>query len=192
MAAPQVPYAPPNALGRIAATARRFNCSIHSRKLWLPALPPAVLWLLLCGALRSWCSTSTPKRNVRICSTVYVYASQKPMLPQSRVRASQKSTSPQSHFHALARTSPDTLCRCVCHGSAPFVVGCGTRQGKRCRDAGSRVGDGQPPPPIEPMTAGEAGRELAALLTDLYFEGQARCPFGRLVLDCSLQFNGQG
>ena len=36
-------------------------------------------------------------------------------------------------------------------------------------DAGSRVGgrSGQPPPPSESMTAGEAGRELAALVADL-------------------------
>ena len=177
---------------RAASTA----LSIHSRKLWLPAVPTAVLWLPLCDALRSWCSTSTPKWNVRICSTVYVYASQISMLPRPRVRASPKSTSPQSHFHAharlLARTSPDTLCQCVCHGSAPLVVGCGNRQGKRCGDAGSRVGDGQPPPPMESMTAGEAGRALVALLTDLYFEAQVRCPFDRLAFDCSLQFNGQG
>ena len=62
----------------------------------------------------------------------------------------------------LAHTSIDTLCRCVCHGSAPFV-GCGTRLGKRCRNAGYRAGDGQPPPHRESMTAGEASRELAAL-----------------------------
>ena len=109
--------------------------------------------------------------------------------PQNQRRLSRIST---RNSRLLARTSPDTLCQCVCHGSAPLVVGCGNRQGKRCGDAGSRMGDGQPPPPMESMTAGEAGRALVALLTDLYFEAQARCPFDRLAFDCSLQFNGQG
>ena len=188
MAAPEMPYAPPNAPGRSAATARRFNCSstscmcCRSFATGRPVAPTERATGLRCVPLVVLSSATTPKCNVRICSSVYAYASQKSMLPQSCACASQKSMLPQSPSSSLlAHTSADTLCRCVCHGSAPFV-GCDTRLGKRCRDAGSRVGDGQPPATQRVHDRG-GGRPRARCPFDrLVFEGQARCPFDRLGL----------
>ena len=159
-----MPYAPPNAPGRIATTARRLDSTAHpgmeaailppARRPVAPILhePPA------CDALRSWCSA----RN-GMSGSAPAYTCMPPN--QCCARASPKSTLPQSHFHAQLKTAC-TLTHSVGVSAMAVVVGCDTRLGKRRR---SRVGgrDGQPPPPSESITAGEAGRELAALLTDL-------------------------
>ena len=136
---------------------------IQARKLLWPVLPPArrpvapTERAMACGALRSWCSA----RN-GMSGSAPAYTCMPPN--QCCARASPKSTLPQSHFHAQLKTAC-TQTRSVGVSAMAVVVGCDTRLGKRCR---SRVGgrDGQPPPPSK-LTAGEAGRELAALVADL-------------------------
>ena len=139
----------------------------------LLSAPPA------CDVFRLWCSASlNSKIGMSGNVPVYAYASPKSMLPQSCTCASQKSrTLPQSHFHAqlkLACTYPPVgvsamAARQSCDEARSW--------GSDADRAGSRVGDGQPPPPSESMTAGVANREFVALTcilgkrtarTDLY------------------------
>ena len=71
MAAPEMPYAPPSAPGRTAATARRFTLTAGAAA----PVPPAVLRLLLsappaCDAFRLWCSANGVSGSVPVCTRV--------------------------------------------------------------------------------------------------------------------------
>ena len=155
---------------RIAATARRFNCSLllWHRVLWGP-FPPTVLWLVLsappaCGAFRLWCSATTPKWNVWICSNVYAHASQKSMLP-NHARAPPKNQRCLSRISMrssslLAHTSPDdTGCLWQCDVRGMWHTTGEAMQ--KCRISG---GGWSAPAPQRFHDRGEASRELAALL----------------------------
>ena len=110
-----------------------------------------------------WCS-ATAYFNVRVAPVQNAYATKKSTFT-NHISVSSSSL--------LAHTSgADTRCRCVCHGSAPFV-GCGARLGKWCRMLDPGRGSG-PGPTSQPIHAGVADRELAALLfkTDLYLRGK--------------------
>ena len=109
-----------------------------------------------------WTQCTTPQKTHPACDALRGAQQQLNIMSgvlQCRVHMPPKSTF-TNHFSVsssslLAHTSgADTRCRCVCHGSAPFV-GCGARLGKWCRNAGSRAGEwARPHQPANPCGGG--------------------------------------
>ena len=98
---------------RAASTASEGGSS-----LWAWQASPAPMAPTECAAglqcVPLWCSAPTLKWNVRICSNVYAYASQKSTLPQSCVCASPQRCLSRTSMRSsslLARAKPDTLCQ---------------------------------------------------------------------------------
>ena len=110
---------------RAASTAHSRLMFRYHRRLASRPVAPTECAAGPCEVFRLWCSASTPKWNVRICSSVYVHASQKSMLPNHACAPPKNqrclSLISMRSSSLLAHTSPDTRCLCVCHGSATFV-----------------------------------------------------------------------
>ena len=142
---------------------------------------PGILWLLLCATglrqLRNGMSGSVPVLfNMRMPPQCQSCVNHVRVPPKAQCCLSRISVHSSS---LLAHTSTDTLCRCVCHGSAPFV-GCGTRlSDAEMPDPGWGIGS----PTAQRVHDRGGGRPRAR--DRLVFEGQAH---GQRVFDCSLRF----